>query len=227
MESEQYGKKASVLLISLLVFSPIAVLAGRPLSTEDAGLVEPGVIEMEEGIDHIYGKDYLDYVVSVKTGVTDRLDFGVSTSWRIPRWIWKSLRVVELSMKFALIEKLLSVSVVCHTWRDWTVSGVLSRKVGPVLTHINLGVCTEYPGALVSGAAVDLPVGPNMQVVGEGLVSVGESWDFDIHDYCLAWGWETLVGMSYSVSDVLALDIGAGWSSEDELKATVGTTYSF
>ena len=58
------------------IFFTIPVFGARPFNTDDGGTVDSGVIEMESGLDIWNGGN--DAYISFKTGISGRVDFGVS-----------------------------------------------------------------------------------------------------------------------------------------------------
>lgn len=77
-------KLFSALLILLIISSP--AFAARPLTTDDAGIVDPGKFEIETGYASAYprgGESDGTLIIQIKTGVIDNFDFAVESTYSV------------------------------------------------------------------------------------------------------------------------------------------------
>ncbi|MEO0293052.1 MAG: hypothetical protein ABIN61_02380 [candidate division WOR-3 bacterium] len=210
----------------LLVFVSVAGFGARPLSVDDAKVVEKGIYEVELGYDFSNtGNDIGNRSIglSIKHGITERFDFGIGIPYNIEPD--DGLSDVEFAMKLALFNrKILAGSFVVGYVpgeSGYTAVGILSVQAGPVVTHINLGY-TALPelreDVAVYGVAVEYPLSDKITLVSE---LTGELKKGPI---------EALIGGSFLAFNVLAIDLGIGCGlteESSEIKFTLGLTYGF
>jgi hypothetical protein len=218
--------------VFLLLLVPAAVFAARPLSTDDAGVVDRGSYEVELGYDFL--NDDADVEsrsmgLSIKHGLTERFDFGIGIPYRIEPD--DGLSNIEFAMKLALFSlKSLAGSFVLNYApgeSEYRVVGILSAEAGPVVTHINLG-CTTVPdseeenGLTAYAVAVEWPVSGKITLVSE---VTGELGSGDGEDPV-----EAILGVSFMAFDAASFDFGIGGGLNEEspeIKFTLGLTYGF
>jgi hypothetical protein len=73
-------RKKKIGFVLLLMLIPATVFGARPLSTDDAGVVDLGSYEVEFGYGFLSEGDDIEshgLGLSIKHGITERLDFGI------------------------------------------------------------------------------------------------------------------------------------------------------
>lgn len=225
-------RKKKIGFVLLLLIIPAAVFGARPLSTDDAGVVDPGSYEVEFGYDFLNDVDDIEshsLGLSIKHGMTERLDFGIGIPYDIDPD--DGLSNIEFAMKLALFRiKSIAGSFVLNYEpgeSEYTVVGIISAEAGPFVTHINLGYTAipdseEEEGLTVYALAVELPVNDKITLVSEvtGELEGGDG----------ANPIEALLGVSFLTFDAMSLDFGIGEGLNEEssdIKFTLGLTYGF
>ncbi len=224
--------KKTIDFVLLLLFVPAAVFGARPLSTDDAGVVDRGNYEVELGYDFL--NDNADAEshslgLSIKHGMTERFDFGVGIPYDIEPD--DGLSNIEFAMKLALFSlKSLAGSFVLNYApgeSEYKVVGILSAETGPVVTHINLSYTTvpdseEENGLTAYAVAIEWPVSDKITLVSE---VTGELVNDDGEDPV-----EAMLGAIFLAFDALSFDFGIGGGLNEEspeIKITSGLTYGF
>lgn len=218
--------------VFLLLFVPIMVFGGRPLSTDDAGVVDMGSYEVELEYDFLNDNDDVEsrcLGLSIKHGMTGRMDIGIGIPYDIEPD--DGLGSVELAMKLALFSlKSLAVSFVLNYApgaSEYTAIGILTVEAGPVAAHINLGYTAvpdseEESGLTAYAVALEYPFSDKItlvsEITGELEAGAGEG------------AAEALLGVSFQAFDAMSLDFGIGGGLNEEsseIKFTLGLTYGF
>lgn len=218
--------------VFLLLFVSLAVFGARPLSTDDAGVVDLGSYEVEFGYDFSNEDNDVEsrgLGLSIKHGLTERLDFGIGIPYDIEPD--NGLSNIEFAMKLALfsIKSLAGSFVLAYSPGDpeYTAVGILTAETGPLATHINLGYTTvpdseEERGLTTYAVAVEWPVSDKITLVSE---VTGELQDNAGEDPL-----EALLGVSFLTFDAMSFDFGIGRGLNEEsseIKFTLGLTYGF
>ena len=219
-----------VLLVFLFSASP-QVKAARPLTTDDAGTVELGVFETEFGYEIPQNKDNAQsqsLSISLKHGLSQRLDFGISFPYEIKPE--RGLGEAEAGIKFFLSKEKENLPALSLTFAfglgssEYTLNGIMSKELGNLLVHLNLGyiatgIVTEEGITTYSGA-IELPLGKKLTLVAElvGETDTGRSSS------------EGLIGGNFQVIKDMTLDFGIGKGfdkANSEWKTILGITYGF
>lgn len=226
-------KKNLIILIGLLSLAP-STFAARPLTTDDAGTVDPQTFELEMGYDFNKNQDNSEdksVNVSLKHGITERLDLCIALPYEVKPE--QGLGSAEVGMKFSLLKEKENIPGVSFTFSprlgasEYALNGILSKKIGQINAHLNLGyVATgkvDEKGVTIYSGAIELPLSKNLVLVGE---IVGEA-DADSNTKDILIG---LLGGSLQVLDALVLDLGISTGFNDaspKWKMTLGLTYGF
>lgn len=219
-----------VILMGLLVL-PGQAGAARPLTTDDAGTVEAGKFEMEAGYGHEdFGASCRGLSLSLKHGITARMDLGVGTGWQFDPD--EGAEEVSLSLKWSLIpvkDKFPGFSVsagFAPSESEYFLNGIVTQPLGEKLSvHVNLGytVPEAYKdGVIFWGGAAEYAVHEKINLVAE---VIGEEDISDNNEDCRSW----LIGANAAVMDFLTLDLGGGTKISDDPGwfITGGGTLSF
>lgn len=236
-------------------FSNIA-LAGRPLSTDDAGTVEPGHLEVELGAEYAkQPNDDKEYSVAVAltTGVIwDKLCFGVELPYL---WIRPDsgtnedgLGDIEAKFKLRFLDETdsfpalaVSIGVKTETGNsekglgsgetDVPVNFIASKGFDRITLHANAGY--NFVGDVAEEEEYDLV---NLSLAGEFAATevftivgevVGEIYTEDIDEDNPC---EILVGATYELPIGTVLDAGVAFGLTDgapDYKVTAGLTHEF
>jgi len=157
-------KKVTMLLVLILLAS--ASFACRPLATDDCGTVEKGKFEIEAGWDGMNlfaGGNSHSAGLSIKHGMTDSMDLGVSIPFSLAPAAEEIPGAVVFSLKFGFFKDLLAVSVSGSPASSaYSLNSIFSRDFGSFNAHLNLGYnATGDPaakGSLAYGLSVLLPI---------------------------------------------------------------------
>lgn len=239
-------------ILVLLVF-PAAVFAARPLSTDDAGTVEKGHLEVESGFEYADDTDdEYNLAVCLKYGLGERWDLGVEIPYQfleisedddVDGWgdIVFSSKYHFLDETESLPAGALSFSIKTETGDDdkglgsgaidYAINAILSKELEKVTGHLNLGY--TYTGApegeesddlFTYALAIEFPLNDSLNLVAELTAETNFEGDFDSNPFA------ALVGFNYAFSESITFDLGMGWgiseASADYL-VTTGLTLSF
>lgn len=225
-----YSLLLSVLGLVLLAGSHTK--AARPLTTDDAGIVEDGAFELEMGYDLSRDEDHTQNQtlgISIKHGLIQRLDLCVALPYDIQPE--EKFGDAQVGIKYLLSKETgnlpaLSLSFGCELGRpDCALTGIASREFGDLALHINLGYGASglkgEDGVTVCAGAIECALSKSFTLVAE-LVD-----ELDADENAL----EALVGGNYRISEQVVLDLAVGkgfnTASAKEGKATLGLTYGF
>jgi len=223
--------KEKIGFIFLLLLVPSAVFGGRPLSTDDAGVVDRGSYEVELGYDFLNDNtdaESRSMELSIKHGITEKFDLGIGIPYDIEPD--NGIDNVELAMKFALFNLKSSAGSFVLNYEpgtsEYTAVGILTMETGPVVLHINLGYTVldsdEEEGLVSYAVAVESPVNDKITLVAE---VTGE-----LEDGASESPVEALLGLSFRAFDAMAFDFGIGGGLNErssEIRFTLGLTYGF
>ena len=252
--------KAFIGLALFLLIFPSHTFAARPLSTDDAGTVEQGDLEVELGFEYASDTDVDDtedeytLAATMKYGLGERWDIGIEIPYL---YINREAEDADddngfgdyvLSSKYRFVDETddfpalsLGFSLKTNTGDedkglgsgelDYAINTILSKELGKVIGHINLGY--TYVGApegeshddvFSYGIAWEYPVNDRLNVVGELTGETNFEGDFDDNPFA------GLIGLNYALSDVATVDFGIGWEISDaspDYLVVAGLTLSF
>lgn len=210
------SQKLIVLLIGLTI-STGTVFAFRPFITDDAGTVTPTTFELESSAD--YWKDAASFGLSLKHGVTERMDLGVSFGRCVLPEHESGYDPAELSVKFNFLPDRFSASF-SGSFGDPCYGALLiySQPIGWFSMHANLGysaVGTINDGRLQYAFAV---------IAEKGRFAFGP--EFGSTNTSVDW-WQ--VGVRVSITDWCAVDaaLGGNFTSADDFNAASGLFFAF
>lgn len=221
-------------LVGFSIYFLASVLAGRPLSTEDAGIVAKGKFELELGGDHIkcrchVRENCLGFVL--KYGVTGRLDFGIEMPFLLLKPVKGrsegGISDLAIGFKYCFLEGrdripalALRADIRLPTGDqnkelgsgtiDYLLLGIATGARGPATAHFNIGcVFSHDPN---SGAGVEKVLCYGMALeysLGERFGLVGEiqgetNPGLQISAAPLC----TLGGMTYELKPGMVFDVG-------------------
>lgn len=245
--------KRIVIAIFFLLVCPKLVLAGRPLSTDDAGTVERGHLELEYGYQYVNAADNeYNWSSCIKYGLGQRWDLGVEIPYQYLEVSSgddaDGLNDIILSSKYRFFEEsenrpalALSFSIKTDSGnddkglgtgaKDYAVNAIFSKQLETVGSHVNLGY--TYVGApegekhddLFSYAlALEYRLSDRLNLVGELAGETNFDGDFDDNAF------SGLTGFNYAFSDIATFDFGAGLGiseASSDYSLTCGLTLSF
>lgn len=213
-------------MLSLVFFIFSEVNAARPLATDDAETVEPGIFEVELGYEFSKNKDQTQSLeFSLKHGLSERLDLSIAFPYEIAPE--KGLGKAEVEMKFSLLKEKSSLPALSLTFAygfgtpEYTLNGIMTKGIGGLTVHLNLGYMTAgeagKTGTTTYSGAIEYNIGERFVLAAEIVGKVdGERSS------------EGLVGGRFSISESLAIDLGIGKGfNSPEWKTTLGLTYEF
>ena len=218
--------------VACAVFMSVNPLrAGRPLATDDAGLVESNRLEWEIGYDFAHlddDREEASVELSLGTGLSDRMDVHVSVPYVMDPE--QGFDPLELMAKFGLFEETENMPALSLTFtivpgvEDYAFNGIATKGFGPIAMHLNLGYeTTGVPGdegVVTYGGAMEYEAFERIVLVAE---IVGASREG-------AGNLEGLAGAVLQVYDIAVLDVGFDVglnNSSPDWRVTVGVTFGF
>ncbi|MFH0774490.1 MAG: hypothetical protein V2A53_03205 [bacterium] len=226
-------KKTLITMLAML-FLASQSFAARPLTTDDAGTVDKEGFEAEIGYDFAKNQDESQSQsigVSLKRGITERLDFGIALPYEIePN---QGLGEAEVGVKFSLLKEKKNSPAVSLTFSselgasEYALNTILTKEIGRLTAHLNLGYIAtgkvDEKGVSTYSGAIELLLGERLVMVSE---IVGEA-DADSNTKNPL---EGLLGGRLQVSESLTFDLGIGIGGNDaspKWKTILGLTYGF
>jgi hypothetical protein len=212
----QYATRLRI--ASLIVMTgAMSVFSARPFVTDDAGTVESNKFELETA--GYYWEDNADFSISLKHGITDRMDLGVCVGDKILPSDERTLSGACIGLKFALIPDRFAVSFSGEFGSaTYSANAIATQVIGPVSFDLNFGYEAEAamkdPDLLYGLAAVY-----NIGKLGIGAEIGGTQEALN--------GWQ--IGARWLIFDWWQIDSGIGGDFENEpnLIATTGFWFSF
>lgn len=214
------GTYIAVAVIPLMIAG--TTFAAYPLATDDAGTVTVAEYELEAGYDNC--RDENERIntacgVSFKTGITEKLDIGLSFPYQVDPDQDENLGEASLSIKFALVKDMAAVTFTNEFGAKGYFVNAIYTKEFPIAT------CNLNAGYLSSG---------DESVRGAG--SYGVSLEFPVHAFDIVGevqGQEggtgsALAGLRYRVSQPFFVATGVSKSFKtDENTLTAGLHIEF
>lgn len=195
-------------LMGLALSGP--AFASRPLTAEDAGVVEKDSIELEAGMESLRlcggGREQAMGLV-LKAGLAERLDIGIETPYAFePESGWDS---ASLSVKYALLAAAPFPASVyfthCLGGSGYGLAAVSTLAAARLVLHLNVGVEAEgFAGgaaALCYAGALEYPLAGSLSLVGE---LVGRESELT-----------SLGGVRFGIAERIILDLGLGFGVAD------------
>lgn len=199
-----------------------SVYACRPMTTDDCGTVEKSKFELEVGYDA--GNILIDCLkqhsigVSLKHGITESMDIGISFPYQIIPAVDERLNSVTLAIKFGIVKDILAVSLGNTLGAGaFSINSILSKDLDAVNVHLNIGYNSSgdqnIKGSLTYGIAVCYSIG---------------SFEIDVEsfgdEFCKNW----LIGARYELFKGYYFDAGYGRSfNNDNDRVTGGFHFEF
>ncbi len=201
---------------SILLFMAVCMLVStlygaRPLSTDDAGIVEENTYELETGFNFFKQLNNsiersIDY--SLKYGISDRIDIGFAFSQEIPQI--SHFSSVEFSVKFLFYKSksffpdvALSVSTVPGD-SNYTLNLIASKEVKNFMFHLNIGYSVDPIAAnnvVNYSIALEYSLSEKVNIVSE--ICMEETINMiekEVVNY--------LIGVTYQLNENIILDTG-------------------
>lgn len=161
-------------VVGLLFLPAAGAFASHPLTTDDAGVLGSGNYEVEVGYNNAFSENDIRNItsgVSLKHGVTDKLDIGLSFPYQIDPVSNERFGEAALSLKFSLIKDLLALSYTNECGESsYALNAICSYEIKPFITHYNIGYLQSgdetINGITNYSVAIDYPL-EKFDVVGE------------------------------------------------------------
>lgn len=235
-------------IVAVFLLCVSNVYAARPLSTDDAGVVEKGVFEMELGAEYVKASDpETNLSLAVTTGILENVCFGIEVPYQFlnvadgddinglddfalsSKWNFMSGHELlpDAAIKIAYKTESANNDRGIGTGRpEYSVTGILSKAFGHVTYHLNLGcaIKQEAEDAFTYNFAGEYEFNDRTRIVGEVFGDTILSGKFN--DSATS----VLVGLNYDVADNVTWDFG--WTlgvseAEPDFKVTTGITIPF
>ncbi len=224
----------SFLLIAFVIIMPSLSHAARPLSTDDAGTVEKGHIEIESGFEYVKQTNKENNLsLALKYGLIKNFHLGVE----IPYNFIDSSENADVdgmgdfifSGKCNLLdltEDLPALALCCNIKTktgnkdkdlgsgevDYTLTGIMTREIRKFTTHVNFGytIVGEPEGEKLDdifsyGLAIEYPINEKLNIAGE--ITGETTFDGDFDDNPCG----GLVGLNHALSEMVTFDCGLGF----------------
>lgn len=209
--------KKNFAVFTMLIGMPISLLAARPFFTDDAGTVERSAFELESASD--YWKDFASFGTTLKHGLTDKMDLGISFGYLAVPLERRAAQPLELSLKYNFVPEHFSASFTgSFSSATYAVNAIYTHSFKAFSGHANMGF--EAADAiremvLTYGLAAVYNLG--IAAIGAEIGGVdGELnfWQFGFQINLLQW---------------LAFDTGIGgdFGDETQVSITSGLWFSF
>ena len=244
---------ASFLIIAFTAVVPHIAYAVRPLSTDDAGVVDERHIEIESGFEYVNQTDSennLSFVL--KYGLIKNLDLGIEIPYKFIDSNEDSdvdgVGDIEATTKCRFVDETdnypalaLSFSVKTKTGNkdkglgsgevDYNLNGIITKEINQLVTHLNIGYTfvgdpeNENADDIFSySLALEYPVNERLNLAGEITGETTFNGDFDDNPF------SGLVGLNYGLNDTVSYDFGVGFGISEaspDYIITTGLTFGF
>ena len=144
--SKHYSLFSVALVVAIFSFSAKVAFAGAPLATDDAGVFDEGLIELEIGYEALKSdSDDLEHSIgfALLTGITERLDFGLAFPLSIEPE--SGTGAAEIGVKYLFCESQNFLPSFAVTFSnelgtaDYSVNTVYSWEFGDFPFNVNFG----------------------------------------------------------------------------------------
>ncbi len=246
-------KKLTILIFLISFIFTRYVFAARPLSTDDAGVVEKGAYEVEYGVEYINQLDKeINLSLVLKRGLFENLDLGIEIPYQFINFREGSktdgFSDIKLTTKLNIIKDRtiipdisLSFSYKVDSANDdkslgtgkpeYTITSIFSKAIDEITFHINLGYSfkedfddSDNEDTLNYSLASEYRVNDKLNLVGEINGDTVLKRKFNDNS-CTA-----LLGFNYAIKEWFVFDLGFGFEiskASPDFKVTSGLTISF
>ena len=245
-------KRLASLTLFLLAFCSPA-LAARPLSTDDAGTVEKGHLEVESGFEYAdKSDDEYNWAASFKCGLGERWDMGMEIPYQYIEVSESDdvdgLSDISFSSKYRFLDEAegfpalaLSFSIKTKSGSedkglgtgeiDYAINTILTKELNKIIGHLNLGYTyvgtpkgQSHDDVFSYSLALEYPFNDRLNIVGELSGETNFEGDFDDNPFV------GLLGLNYAFSDIATFDFGVGWQiskASPDFTIVTGLTLGF
>ena len=237
-----------IILVGIVLFFVSNVYAARPLSADDAGVVEVGAFEMEYGYEYANAADKeYNHSLVLKTGLLKDFDLGIEIPYQfldledddevdglsdiVVMSKWNILSghesLPDFALSFAYKTESGDDERSLGTGRpEYTLTSIFSEQFNKMTYYVNFGcsVKKNLEDTFNYNFAVEYAYNDALNLVGEVFGDTVLSGKFDDN------ATSGLVGFNYAISDAVAYDLGLtlGISEADpDYRITTGLTFSF
>lgn len=197
------------------------LLDARPLSTDDAYIVDIGKLELEFGYEFTRIEHTCE--VSLKHGMTKRLDFAIALPYLIKPD--QKIGLPGFCIKYSFLGEVNKIPGISVSFAnelgtsEYVLNGIISKETRKVLLHLNFGYTNStitHSGEIIASGALEFSLLEKFTSVGEVICE----------DKNLT---EILVGANFQAFDGIILDFGIGrmFNEETQWRSTFGFTYEF
>lgn len=239
-------KRLVVVLCFVLIVANSAY-AHRPLTTEDAGTVTKGHIEIEAGIEYADSED--DNVTTIYAapayGILENLDFGFEIPYEAHGEGEDGFSDMGLAAKWRVLDEKENFPAVClrpgvklatgdedkglGTGEvDWSLVSVFTKEIKPFIFHANLGYTwigvEEEDDVFNYGLAGHLPITEEFHLLGEITGETNSDPEADSDPLAVLFGFMYIT----PIGTVLDAAVSAGLTdTSPDFTVTAGLTHEF
>lgn len=201
--------------VVMLLFLVSQSYAAHPLSTDDAGIVGTSAIEVEAGYETTKSAGASRGQVSgvsIKSGISERMDIGVSIPYTIAPLNAENCGNASLGLKFSLMKDILALSISNEAGaKAYFMNGILSWPMENMNLHLNAGYQSSGDPDIEGAAVYRLAYERCFTTID----LVGEVY----HNGVDAGEW--LVGVRYGFEKIGFVDMAAGMDFNGETDTLV------
>jgi len=239
---------AALVLAGLVMAFPAGAYAARPLSTEDAGVVDAGHAELEAGFEYVKQSDEeMGLACVFKVGLFNNVDVGVEVPYGFidveAGDDVNGLGDVVFCAKYHLWDEGDNTPAVAIVFSlkpqtgdedeglgsgelDYGLNTALTKELGAFTAHGNLGYTFVGGGEDIFsyGLAAEYPLSEAVNIVGELTGETAFDGAFNENPF------QGLVGLNWAWGETVTLDVGVGFPVSDaspDLTVTTGLTVAF
>uniref|UniRef100_A0A7C4U6W9 Uncharacterized protein n=1 Tax=candidate division WOR-3 bacterium TaxID=2052148 RepID=A0A7C4U6W9_UNCW3 len=205
--------------ISLFILSFLLLYGARPLTTDDAGIVEN--FEFENGYD---GYDFINFIKNLewdygtyfqlKHGITENSDIYICVPYDFKN---KEIEKLEMGMKFRIIKDYkntsFSLSFLDILSSDLNLNLILTHQFRKGTINLNLLYKEEIISPSIS---VEHDFNENFTICTEVIFKNNDEFHY-----------EGLIGGRFSLFNLITGDFGLSYNDDKELRITFGLTKGF
>ncbi|MFC1624349.1 transporter [Candidatus Omnitrophota bacterium] len=248
-----HRKSVLLFIITVAIIIPSISYAARPLSTDDAGVVEARHMEIESGFEYVKQTDKEKSLsLCVKYGIIEKLDLGIEIPYQFID-VSEGDKIdgisdIQIATKYHLLDETetlpaLAMSCVVKTKTgdenkglgsgelDYSLNGIITKEIRDFTTHVNLGYTFvgEPEGENLDdifsySLAIEYLLIESLNIVGEITGETTFNGDFDDNPF------SGLVGLNYILTERLCFDAGIGFQiskASPDYRITTGLTLAF